>query len=267
MKSNEIVRKKIPLVHFITNYVTANDAANALLACGGSPIMADDIDECAEITAMSQALVLNIGTLNQRTIASMIKSGKTANANNIPVILDPVGAGASSLRNETTKRLLAEIQFTIIRGNLSEISFVAGCSASTRGVDSSEQDQKHDALTIAKQAATKYRCVCVVTGKTDVVTDGIRTAHIHNGVSALSKITGTGCMLSGIIGAYAGALKDSFSAACQATISMGLAGEIAYEKYKMIGTGSLHIGIIDALSQIDDTILKERGKIIYETDC
>ncbi|MCI8331824.1 MAG: hydroxyethylthiazole kinase [Clostridiales bacterium] len=267
MKANETVRKKVPLVHCITNYVTVNDVANALLACGGSPIMADDIDECADITAISQALVLNIGTLNQRTIASMIKSGKAANTNKIPVILDPVGAGASSLRNETTKRLLAEIQFTIIRGNLSEMSFIAGISSSTRGVDSSEEDQNNDAPAIAKAVAQKYHCVCVITGAVDIVTDGTRMARIHNGVPAMSKITGTGCMLSGIIGAYAGALEDPFQAACHAVISMGLAGEISYEKHQKTGTGSLHIGIIDALSQIDDAILEERRKITYEANC
>lgn len=264
MKCNERVRKNVPLVHCITNYVTVNDVANALLACGGSPIMADDVDEAAEITSISSALVLNIGTLNERTIASMIKAGKTANEKNIPVVLDPVGAGASTLRNDTTRKLLEEVRFAVVRGNLSEISFIAGLNASTRGVDTGEADRCNNALEAAITAANMYGCVTAVTGAEDVVTDGIRAARIRNGVPQMSKITGTGCMLSGIIGAYAGANEDIFCAVVNAVASMGIAGEISYEENGGAGTGSLHIGIIDALSRIDDELIEKRGKITYE---
>lgn len=268
MKNNEAVRKNVPLVHCITNYVTVNDVANALLACGGSPIMADDIDEVAEITAISNALVINIGTLNQRTIVSMLKAGKTANEKKIPVVLDPVGAGASSLRNETTRRLLSEVHFAVIRGNLSEISFIAGLGANTRGVDSSAADDANDAAAVARTAARQYGCIVAITGAEDIVTDGTRVARIRNGIAQMSKVTGTGCMLSGVVGAYAGACAavggELLSAVVSAVASMGLAGELSWEKSAQAGTGSLHIGILDALSQIDDELLEKRGKVSYE---
>lgn len=264
MKNNECVRKNVPLVHCITNYVTVNDVANVLLACGGSPIMADDIDEVSEITGISNALVINIGTLNRRTIASMIQAGKTANEKGIPVVLDPVGAGASSLRNEAVKSLLDAVKFAVIRGNLSEVSFIAGLKVSTRGVDSSEADSGNDPVAVAKSVAKRLGCVAAITGATDVITDGVRVAKIENGVPQMGKITGTGCMLSGVIGAYVGANSDAFSATVSAVASMGIAGELAFEKRGQEGTGSLHIGIIDALSRIDDEMIEKRGKISYE---
>lgn len=264
MKHNENVRNKIPLVHCITNYVTVNDVANVLLACGGSPIMADDIKEVEEITSISNALVINIGTLNERTVKSMILAGKTANKKKIPIVLDPVGAGASTLRNETTKKLLENIQFTVIRGNLSEISFIAGLTVSTRGVDSSQEDSHNNPVAIAKLAANKYHCVTAITGAIDVISNGTDIAKVNNGVPQMSKITGTGCMLSGIIGAYIGANEDTFQAVISAITSMALAGEIAYTKNGHLGTGSLHIGIIDAISQIDDQIIETKGNASYE---
>ena len=266
MNSNETVRNKVPLVHCITNYVTVNDVANALLACGGSPIMADDIDEVAEITAISNALVLNIGTLNRRTVASMLHAGKTANINNIPVVLDPVGAGASGLRNETVESLLQEVNFAVIRGNLSEMSFVAGLQVSTRGVDTSAADSDKDAVAVAKAVAETYDCVAVVTGATDVVTDGVRVAKIRNGVPAMGKITGTGCMLSGVIGAYAGACADTFAGVVTAVASMGIAGELSYRENSGAGTGSLRVGLIDALSRLDDGQIESLARVTYEKE-
>lgn len=264
MKQNECVRQKTPLVHCITNYVTVNDVANILLACGGSPIMADDMAEVAQITSISNALVLNIGTLNQRTIASMAEAGRTANAKGIPVVLDPVGAGASTLRNETVRMLLEQVHFSAIRGNLSEISFLAGLQVSTRGVDTSLDDSGNDPVAVAKIAAKLYRCVVAITGAVDVITDGTRVAKVSNGVEAMGKVTGTGCMLSGVIGAYAGANADAFSAVVSAVASMGIAGELSWENNQTMGTGSFHIGIIDAMSRIDDAIIAERGRISYE---
>lgn len=264
MNNNKNVRQKIPLVHCITNYVTVNDVANALLACGGSPIMADDIAEAGEIASISNALVLNIGTLNERTIASMIKAGKAANTANIPVVLDPVGAGASSLRNDTVKELVNKINFSVIRGNLSEISYLAGLSSNTRGVDSSDEDSKNDAVSVAKLAARQYKTVIAVTGAVDVVTDGERVAKISNGVALMGKVTGTGCMLSGVVGAYVGVNDDAFEAAVSAITSMGIAGEMAFARAAELGTGSFHIAIIDALSKIDDEIIAKDGKVNYE---
>ncbi len=264
MNCNQMVRKNVPLVHCITNYVTVNDVANALLACGGSPIMADDIDEVAEITSISSALVINIGTLNRRTIASMIRAGQTANEKGIPVVLDPVGAGASGLRNEAVGALLEAVNFTVIRGNLSEISFIAGLKANTRGVDASALDSGNDPAAVSKAVAEKFRCVAAITGAVDVVSDGKRLAKIHNGVAQMGKVTGTGCMLSGVIGAYAGACPDAFEGTVAAISSMGIAGELSWADNGEKGTGSLHIGIIDALSRIDDETIEKRGKIAYE---
>lgn len=264
MKCNESVRSQVPLVHCITNYVTVNDVANALLACGGSPIMADDIGEVADITSISNALVLNIGTLNARTVASMVKAGQTANEKGIPVVLDPVGAGASALRNETTRELVEKVRFAVIRGNLSEMPFIAGLEVSTRGVDSSEADSDNDPVAVAKAVASAHGCIAAITGAEDVVTDGQRVAKIQNGVPQMGKITGTGCMLSGVVGAYVGACQDRFQAVVAAVASMGIAGEMSLDKEGHKGTGSLHIGIIDALSQIDDDTIEKRGKIQYE---
>ena len=257
------VREKNPLVHCITNYVTVNDVANCILAVGGSPIMADDSDEVEEIISISNALLINVGTLNSRTIFSMQKAAKLANKKNIPVILDPVGAGVSELRNKTLKNFLENIQFAAIRGNLSEIIFCAGKNSSTRGVDVGDSDKNFSAKEISKIVAEKFNCISIITGAEDFVSDGKNFAKIQNGVADMKKITGTGCMLSGILAAYLGANENKFSAAVSAVASIGIAGEISFEKYKNFGTGSLRVGIIDELSKIDDKIISEKGKIFY----
>lgn len=264
MNNNTTVRDKNPLVHCITNYVTVNDVANAILAVGASPIMSDDVDEVAEIISIANALVINIGTLNARTIDSMKIAGHIANAKNVPVILDPVGAGVSKLRNDTVTRLLSDVKFAAIRGNLSEIGFCAGENSSARGVDSNDADKILSPVNVAKIVAAKYSCIAIVTGAQDIVTDGRSVAYINNGVAAMGRITGTGCMLSGVVGAYLGACNDKFSAAVSAVASMGIAGEIAFEKYGNFGTGSLRVGIIDALSKIDDATISQKGNIRIE---
>ncbi|HWQ74169.1 MAG TPA: hydroxyethylthiazole kinase [Syntrophomonas sp.] len=255
------VRSKVPLVHQITNYVTVNDCANITLAVGASPIMADDISEAAEITSISSALVINIGTLNERTVASMLASGKRANELGIPVIFDPVGAGASKLRSDTTKTIMNQIKLAVLRGNLSEISFVAGLKATTRGVDASAADLGNDAVAVAQEAARQLDCVVAVTGAEDVISDGRRTVIIQNGHKMLSRVTGTGCMATALVGAFAGATGDFLAAAAAGIASMGIAGEIAFEKAGGKGTGSFRSAIIDAVSLIDRELLKERAKI------
>ncbi|MEA4965277.1 MAG: hydroxyethylthiazole kinase [Oscillospiraceae bacterium] len=258
------LRSKAPLVHSITNYVTVNDVANALLAIGASPIMADDIDEAAEITARSTALVINIGTLNRRTIAAMIASGKRANERAIPVVFDPVGAGASKFRNETTMEILSQVNIAVLRGNLSEVSFVAGLEATTKGVDSSEADEKNDSVGVAKSVAKKFNCVAAVTGAVDVISDGERVVKIANGHRMLSRVTGTGCMTSALVGAFVGTSRDYFTAAVGGVASMGIAGEIAYEKAGEDGTGSFHIAIMDALSKLNGELMAESAKLNEE---
>lgn len=253
------VRSKVPLVHNITNYVTVNDCANAVLAIGASPIMADDIKEAADIASISNALVINIGTLNQRTVESMLAAGIKANEMGIPVIFDPVGAGASAFRNETVKRILETVKVSIIRANLSEMSYIAGLKVSTKGVDSSEEDAGNDAVAVAKDVANKYHCVAGITGAVDVISDGQRVAKVSNGVPLLSKVTGTGCMTSALVGSYAGAANgeyDYFHATVAGIASMGIAGEQAASVAEK-GTGSFHIAIIDSLSKIDEKVMRD----------
>lgn len=258
------VREKSPLVHNITNYVTVNDCANVVLAIGASPIMADDIKETESITSISSALVINIGTLNERTVASMIASGKKANELNIPVIFDPVGAGASEFRNNTTIEILNQVKVNILRGNLSEISFIAGLSTSTKGVDVSEEDSKKDAVTIAKSVAQKYNCVVAITGAIDVISDGERVVKISNGHKMLSKVTGTGCMTSALVGSFAGVGDDYLAAAVAGVACMGIAGEIAYRVAHEIGIATFHIAIIDALSKLNGEIIEEMARFEEE---
>lgn len=241
-KALENVRAQCPLIHNITNYVTVNDVANIVLAVGASPIMADDIAEAGDIASIAGALVLNIGTLNARTVESMVEAGKRANQAGVPVVLDPVGAGASALRNETTARLIKEVKLTVLRGNLSEISFIAGEQSNTKGVDAGEADADNDAVAIAKKVAKQLGCVVGITGQVDVVSDGTRVAKIENGVKLLGKVTGTGCMTSALVGSYCGANRDAFTATVAGIATMGMAGEISYKAQADRGTGSFHIG-------------------------
>lgn len=260
------LRAAKPLVHHITNYVTVNDCANATLAVGASPIMADDTQEAADIAGMASALVLNMGTLNTRTIESMRLAGRAANQAGIPVVLDPVGAGASGLRNETAAMLLCELRISVLRGNLSEIRFLAGLQAQTRGVDVSEQDleQTGEAAGVARALSAQLGCVVAITGKTDVVASGMRAVRIENGHEMLSRLTGTGCMCSSLIGSFCGASPQAlFEATVAALLTMGISGEIAYENAGAAGNGSFRIALHDALSQMDAERLEKGGRI-YE---
>lgn len=257
------IRETSPLVHHITNYVTVNDCANTTLAIGGSPIMADDVKEVAEITSIASALVINIGTLNERTVASMLLAGKTANQKGIPVILDPVGAGASTFRNETAKTLLDEVKFSVIRGNISEIRFLAGFHSETKGVDASAADMERidEAQIVAKNLATHTGAIVAITGAVDIVTNAEEVVLVKNGVAQMSRITGTGCMVSSLIGSFvAVASHDLVRAVASSLVTMGIAGELAFERTKELGTGSFRIALIDALSQMDDEIFVKRGK-------
>jgi hydroxyethylthiazole kinase len=261
------VREKKPLVHHITNYVTMNDCANVSLNIGASPVMADAIEEAAEITSISSALVLNIGTLNERKNKSMLAAGKAANEKGIPVIFDPVGVGASKFRNETAAQFLNEIKLTVLRGNISEIKFLAGLGAATKGVDASENDAATANLAgqIAKNLAAKLKCVVVISGATDIISDGEKIFAIENGHAMLGNLTGTGCMCSSLIGCFCGANPiEPFSAAIAAMVCAGIAGEIAQEKAGRLGGGSFHTALHDAVSLMNAEILERREKF-HET--
>jgi len=257
------VRAQSPLVHHITNYVTVNDCANITLAIGASPVMADDIGEAADIAAIASALVLNMGTLNERTIASSLAAGKAANAKGVPIVFDPVGAGASRLRNETAARFVSELKLSVLRGNVSEIRCVAGLASSTRGVDASGADAS-DIDSVAQMAAalaTRLGCVVVVSGEVDVIADGTRLLLIENGQIMLTSLTGTGCMCSSLVGSFCGAAGgDYFTAAAGAMLTMGAAGEIAFKNAGALGNGSFHGALHDAISRMDVPTLERMAR-------
>lgn len=264
----ENVRKNVPLVHFITNYVTVNDVANMMLACGGSPIMSDEILDVEDITAICNATVINIGTLNKNTIEAMIAAGKRANELGHPVILDPVGAGASRLRTETTFRLLKEVKFAVIRGNISEIKTVYSGSGSTKGVDADVADVVTDdnlgeTAAFAKELSKTTGAIIAITGAIDVIADTEHAYAVRNGVAVMSKITGTGCMLDGVIAGYIAANPDDRIHAVVAAIAAeGLCGEIAAGKVEAEGSGtsSLRMHLIDAMSTLDGRMLENGAK-------
>ncbi len=263
------VGSKAPLVHSITNYVTVNDCANILLACGASPIMADDLGEVEEITSICNALVINIGTLNERTIKAMIKAGRKANELSHVVVLDPVGAGASTLRTSTTLELLRKVRFSVIRGNISEIKTVAQGSGTTKGVDADVSDavteeNLDEAIAFAKGLAARTGAVIAITGAIDIVADSQRVYIIRNGHPLMSKITGTGCMLTTVIAAFCaanpGALLDATAAAVSA---MGLCGELAYAKLAEGdgGTSAFRSYLIDFMSKMNPELLNGGMKV------
>ena len=248
------VRARSPLVHNITNYVTVNDCANMVLACGASPIMADDAAEVEDITSLCAGLNLNIGTLNSRTIPSMLLAGHTAHRLGRPVVLDPVGAGASHLRTETALRLLREVKPTVIRGNISEIKTLALGSGKTRGVDADVADAVSDgnldaAVAFVKDFARRSHAIVAVTGAIDLVSDGERCYVIRNGRAEMGKITGTGCQLSALTAAFVTANPGhALDAAAAAVCAMGLAGEIGWSRMAQgDGNSTYRNRIIDAI--------------------
>jgi len=256
------VRTCKPLVHHITNYVTVNDCANITLAIGARPVMADSAVEVSEFSSFSDALVLNIGTLNERTVSSMISAGKVANEKGTPVILDPVGVGASTFRNDTASHLMSEIRLSVLRGNISEIRSIAGLSSDTRGVDASERDilSAYSSGEIARTLAKKLHCVVVISGAVDTISDGAKTAYVENGHPMLGSVTGTGCMCSSLIGSFCGVLgTNPFYAAASAMLCMGIAGELSYEKAGFVGSGSFRVALHDFISRMDAKTLERLG--------
>lgn len=260
------VREKSPLVHNITNYVTVNDCANILLACGGSPIMSDDLGEVEEITTICGGLNINIGTLNAQTIPSMLAAGKKANVLGHPVVLDPVGAGASSLRTNTAYQLLEEVQFTVIRGNISEIKTLANGQGTTKGVDADVADAVTEetlpeAAAFAKAFAAKTGAVIAITGAIDIVANAEKAYCIYNGHPMMSSVTGTGCQLSALTAAYVTANPNhALEAAAAAVCAMGICGQIAQERLTTLdGNSSYRNYIIDAMYHLDGDTLEQKA--------
>ena len=258
----ENVRNTVPLVHNITNYVTVNDVANILLACGGSPIMSDEPEDVEDITSICGGLNINIGTLNQRSIEGMFRAGAKANALGHVVLLDPVGAGASALRTNTAVGLMEKIKFTVIRGNISEIKTLALGSGTTKGVDADVADAVTDAnldsaVKFVKDFAAKSGAIVAVTGAIDLVSDGTACYVIRNGRPEMGKITGTGCQLSGMMTAFVVANPDNkLEAATAAVCAMGLAGEIGWSRMaEGDGNSTYRNRIIDAIYNMDGATL------------
>ncbi len=260
----ENVRTLHPLIHNITNYVTVNDCANVLLACGGSPIMSDDVGEVEEITAICGGLNLNIGTLNERTIPAMYLAGQKAASLGHPVVLDPVGAGASQLRTQTALGLMDRIPLTVIRGNISEMKALALGNASTKGVDADVADRVTEenldsAVAFAKAFSQKTGAVIAITGAIDIVTDGKIAYCIRNGHHMMASITGTGCQLSALVAAFVTANPQNLLTATAAAVcAMGLAGELAYSRLTDLdGNAGYRSYIIDAIYRMTPEQLQE----------
>jgi len=253
------VREQRPLVHQITNYVTVNDCANIVLAYGGAPVMADDLEEVQEMVGLASALVLNIGTLNSRTIAAMLLAGKTANERGIPVVLDPVGVGATRLRTQTAREIMSQVQLAVIRGNASEIAVLAGGEAITRGVDAG--DVQGGTLALGRALATTAQCVVAITGAQDIITDGRSTLLCDNGHPLMAKITGTGCMVSALVGAAVAATDDHLLATAAALVSMGLAGEYAARASDFSNLGLFRTQIFDYIGKFTHADLQDGAKI------
>lgn len=254
----ENVRKSTPLVHNITNYVTVNDVANVLLACGGSPIMSDEPEDVADITTICGGLNINIGTLNKRSIEGMFVAGAKANELGHIVLLDPVGAGASALRTNTAITLMEKVKLDVIRGNISEIKTLALGSGTTKGVDADAadtvtEDNLDTMIAFAKDFAEKTGAIAAITGEIDLVADSKKCYVIRNGRPEMSKITGTGCQLSGIATAYVVANPENKTEAVAAAVClMGLAGEIAYANMQPgEGNSTYRNRIIDAIYNMD----------------
>ena len=264
----EQIRAAAPLVHCITNYVTVNDVANVLLAVGARPIMADECAEAAEITALCAGLCLNIGTLNARTIPGMLAAGRRARELRYPIVLDPVGAGASALRTETALRILNEVHLTALRGNISEIRALAVHAKTTQGVDANAADAVTEenlaaSAEFVRTFAARTNVIVVVTGAIDLITDGARCYAVRNGHPMMSRVTGTGCQLSALMAAaLAAAPKDPLEAVTMTVALMGAAGEIGEERLQAgEGNASYRTKIIDAVDCMRSETLTARMRV------
>ncbi|SOC06045.1 hydroxyethylthiazole kinase [Ureibacillus xyleni] len=239
------IREKNPLVHCITNYVVANFTANGLLAIGASPVMADEVEEVEEMVSIASALLINIGTLNTRTLESMIKAGKKANELNIPVVLDPVGVGATTFRQLAVAKILKEVDIQLIRCNPGELASLAGVTWQAKGVDSGEGEM--DVQTVAQQVASKFDCLVIVTGESDYLTNGEKEHWISGGHVLMTQVTGTGCLLSAICAATLALEGDPVSNLFETLTDYKRVADIASEHLLL---GSFQENVLNELHSI-----------------
>ncbi len=251
------LRETKPLVHQITNYVVMNETANATLALGALPVMAHAREEVEEMARIAGALVLNIGTLSPPWVEAMLLAGKAANEAGVPVVLDPVGAGATTYRTETAKRILDEVDVAVLRGNAGEVATLVGVAAEVRGVESI--DAGGDAAGLAREAGRRLGLVASVTGATDHVSDGETAVAIENGHPLMATITGTGCMSTALTGCFLAVADRPLDAAVEALVAFGVAGEDAAREAK--GPGSFHVALYDSLAALDPDTLDERARV------
>jgi len=253
----ENLREQRPLVHNITNYVVMNFTANTLLAMGGSPVMAHSPDEVEEMVSLAGSLVINIGTLSTHWIESMLLAGKKANELGIPVILDPVGSGSTSLRTSTFRNLVRELKLTVVRGNASEILSIASDSIRTRGVETAHNTEH--GLETAREVAREIDAVAAITGPVDLITDGTKVIRCHNGHPRLGTVTGTGCAATATIAAFATVTHDPLEATSAGLAFFGLAGELAGAKAN--SPGSFMICLLDAMYEISPEEFQAKARL------
>jgi hydroxyethylthiazole kinase len=258
-QSLDRIRRQTPLVHNITNFVVMNDTANVLLAIGASPVMAHAIDEVRDMVAHAGALVLNIGTLEDAWIESMLAAGGEANRRGVPVVLDPVGAGATPLRTSSVERILGSVRVALVRGNAGELSAIAGLAGQVRGVDSVAASAPEDA---ARTVALRTGGAAVASGAIDYAADSSRAAQIRNGDPMMGRITGSGCMATAIAGAFLAVEPDPFLAGVEAMIAFGIAGELAARVSS--GPGTFRANLIDAVANLDRAAILERTRAARE---
>lgn len=261
-QSLEKIRQVNPLIHNITNVVVTNFTANGLLALGASPVMAYAKQEVAEMASIAGALVLNMGTLNETEAEAMILAGKSANEHGVPVIFDPVGVGATAYRTATAQKIVEQVKISILRGNAAEIANVIGEKWQIKGVDAAQGNQ--DVVALAQKAAKQLGTIVAITGKEDVITDGKTLYRIGNGHPILTKVTGTGCLLTSVIGAFAAVESDLLLAGASALVCYGVAAEKAAKKSAEEGPGSFQVQFLNELSAIVEDDVKRMGVVRKE---
>ncbi len=251
------IREKRPLIHNITNLVVTNISANVLLGIGALPVMSHALEEVEEMVGISKALLLNIGTLTTELVQSMVAAGKKANELKLPVVLDPVGVGATTMRTEAVRRILQEISVAVLKGNTSEIAIIGGYEAEIKGVEA--VDGELEQADIAKEVASRFETVVAVTGPQDFVSNGREVAVVKNGHPLMGAITGTGCMSAAVAAAFSAVNENYFQAAVCALGAFGLSGERAAAESK--GPGSFQVALLDSLYNMDPQTLMEGIKV------
>ncbi|WP_269799261.1 hydroxyethylthiazole kinase [Bacillus sp. FJAT-45037] len=249
------IREENPLIHCMTNVVVTNFTANGLLALGASPVMAYAKEEVADLASIAGALLLNIGTLSTEEVEAMMIAGQAAMKNQVPVVLDPVGAGATAFRTEASLKILREVDVAVLRGNAGEIASLCGMDASVKGVDGAMEG---DTIELAKTAAKQFSCIAVVTGEVDVITDGTHVHTIYNGHPWLTKVVGTGCLLGAVVASFIAVARHDILEACvDAVAYYGIASERAFARTNEEGIGSFQQEFLNQLNKMTDQSVAE----------